>query len=340
MKNICIFGTGGTIVCSDQGQGLRPHYTVDDLISRIQPGINCRVVGQTVMNIDSSNMTPDCWLTIARHIDAQHARFDGFVVTHGTDTMAYTAAALSYLLQGRNKPIILTGSQFSIADSRTDALQNLRDALLIACEDIAGVFVVFDGQVINGTRAIKTKTQSYDAFESINYPLIATIKHNRIEYSPGSRTIICQNHQSHQPPVLIDRFDEQLLVLKMFPGLDPKIFAFIRENYKAVVIESYGTGGIATEGVDLAGSIRELAEAGIIVAITTQCLEEGVDLQLYEVGRQLPLSKIVYARDMNSEALVPKLMWAMAKASSFEEIKVLIETPVQDDLIPHDKAHF
>jgi L-asparaginase len=341
LKKIVILATGGTIVCSDRGQGLQPYYTVDDLLDRIQPAMSDRkIVGKTVMNIDSSNMTPENWLTIARHVTEHYREFDGFVITHGTDTMAYTAAAISYLLDGLNKPVILTGSQFSMTDSRTDALQNLKDSLLLAAENIAGVFIVFDGKVINGTRGIKTKTRSYDAFESINYPLVATIKHNRIEYSPVVRQTFRQMpitppENSHSPK-LVATLEEQLLVLKMFPGLHPKIFDYIRDNFKAVIIESYGTGGVATDSIDLAGKIRDLAEAGIVVAITTQCLKEGVDLQLYEVGRKLPLEKIIYARDMNTEALVPKLMWAMAKAETFQEIKQLVETPVRDDLLPCD----
>lgn len=338
MKKLLILATGGTIVCSDQGQGLRPHYTVDDLLTYIEPSLPDRtVVGKTVMHRDSSNMTPSHWLTIAGHIVAEYERYDGFVITHGTDTMAYTAAALTYLLQGLNKPVILTGSQYSMTDSRTDALQNLNDALLLAGEEIAGVFIVFDGKVINGTRGIKTKTHSYDAFESVNYPLVATVKHNRIEYNRSIRHVFSRTTESSEAaaplPPLVPALEEKMLVLKLFPGLQPRIFDYIRENFKGVIIETYGTGGIATETLDLAGKIHELIHAGVVVAITTQCLKEGVDLQVYEVGRKLPLEKIIYARDMNTDALVPKLMWAMAGSSNFKEIKRLVETPVRGDLL-------
>ncbi len=337
MKNILILATGGTIVCSDQGQGLRPHYTVEDLLKNIQPAMEKRrVVGKTIMNIDSSNMTPGRWLLIAESIAAEYDNYDGFVITHGTDTMAYTGAALTYLLQGLNKPVILTGSQYSMADSKTDAIQNLNDSLLLAGEDIAGVFIVFDGKVINGTRAIKIKTRSYDAFESVNYPLVAEIKHNRIEYTRAIQPVFARLPELAGPtcgkPVLVPALEARLLVLKLFPGLHPNIFDYIRDNYRGVIIESYGTGGIATEILDLASKVGELIEAGVVVAITTQCLKEGVDLQIYEVGRKLPLDKIIYARDMNTDALVPKLMWAMAKSCAFKEIKRLVETPVRGDL--------
>lgn len=341
MKNIVILATGGTIVCSDQGQGLRPHYTVNDLLKGIKPTIqDCTFVGETIMHMDSSNMTPNHWLKIAQRIVANYDLYDGFVITHGTDTMAYTGAALSYLLHGLNKPVILTGSQYSMADSKTDALQNLNDSLLLAGEDIAGVFIVFDGKVINGTRGIKTKTHSYDAFESVNYPLVAEIKHNRIQYNKTIRPVFLKSEDMKQAaislPPLVPSLEEEILVLKLFPGLQPKVFDYIRENFKGVIIETYGTGGIATETLDLASKVGELIEAGLVVAITTQCLKEGVDLQVYEVGRKLPLDKIIYAHDMNTDALVPKLMWAMATSNKFAEIKRLVETPVRGDLLADD----
>ena len=339
MKQICILATGGTIVCTDDGQGLRPHYTVDDLLSHIDSSMSeFAITGKTLMNIDSSNMTPDRWLTIARAIAARYDAFDGFVITHGTDTMAYTAAALAYLLVGLNKPVVLTGAQYSMVDRKTDAVQNLHDAILLAGEELAGVFIVFDGRVINGTRAMKTKTQSYDAFESVNYPLIAEIKHTRIRYDltvarSFKRVPDTMLPAGGQLPPLIAALDKRILVLKLFPGLHPDIFDYIQENFEAVIIESYGTGGIATEQFDLASRVSTLADRGMIVVVTTQCLKEGVHPQVYEVSRKLPMDKIVYARDMNTEAIVPKLLWALAAADEFSEIKRLIESPVQGDLL-------
>ncbi len=335
MKNILILATGGTIACADEGGGLRPRFPVEDLLGRIQPALaEQRVTGRNIMNIDSSNMTPSHWLIIARQIIAEFTDYDGFVITHGTDTMAYTAAALTYLLRGLDKPVVLTGAQYSIGDQRTDAIQNLHDSLLIAGEDLAGVFLVFDGRVINGCRAVKTKTHSYDAFESVNYPLIAEIKHHRIQYNALLRPNFSRSTVGKAgPPPLIAALEESLMVVKLFPGLQPKIFDFIRANYRGVIIESYGIGGIASDTLDLAAKVVELIEAGCIVAITTQCLKEGVDLQIYEVGRRLPIDRIIYARDMTTDALVAKMMWAMAMSTDFKEIKQLVETPVQDDLL-------
>lgn len=344
VKNILVIATGGTIVCADTGGGLRPHFTVEDLLRSIHPPMaDRRVVGKTVMNVDSSNMTPERWLCIARAIADDYPQYDGFVVTHGTDTMAYTGAALTYLLQGLGKPVVLTGAQYSVADNSTDAIQNLHDSLIIAGEPLAGVFIVFDGKVINGTRAIKTKTRSYDAFESVNYPLVAEIKHNRVRYKESKKSIFLQQPDrgnasatGDQQLQLVTTLETRLLILKLFPGLNPTIFDYIRENLKGVIIESYGTGGIQTEIMDLATKVEELVDSGIVVGITTQCLKEGVDLQIYEVGRALPLEKIIYGRDMTTEALVAKMMWAMARTGDFKEIKTLVETAVRDDLLLDD----
>ena len=336
-KKIRILATGGTIACASTDNGLQPYYDVDDLLKCVQP-VNTRysISGKMVMNIDSSNMTPQYWLTIARAIAADYDEFDGFVITHGTDTMAYTAAALTYILEGLRKPVVITGSQYSMMDSETDAIQNLGDALLFASEEIQGVFILFDGKLINGTRAIKTKTKSYDAFKSVNYPPVAAVKHSKISYNQS----VCNhfkkkpcNRQDKLPSLLpASHIEENIFVLKLFPGLDPSIFDYLKTRMKGIVIESYGTGGVSSEILDIASKVHQLTEAGVAVVVTTQCLLEGVNLQLYKVGRSLPLDKIIYGKDMNTEALVPKLMWALGKTGDPAEVKLLVETSVQDDI--------
>lgn len=339
MKKICILATGGTIACSDAGEGLRPHYTVDDLLKYV-PYITetCEVVGKTVMNIDSSNMTPECWVKIAEAVYEDYDQYDGFVITHGTDTMAYTSAALTYMLQGLNKPVVMTGSQYSVEDAKTDAIQNLNDAILSALEDISGVFVVFDGKLINGTRAMKMKTRSYDAFESVNFPYVAHIKHNRIIYEKSISEMFRKGagkmefKAGSKELELQSNLEKNILVIKLFPGMDPNVFDYVCANKKGVIIESYGIGGIPFEILDLSSKVRELTDAGIAVVVTTQCLEEGVDFNVYEVGKKLPHGRMIYANDMNTEALVPKLMWALGVSDDLGVVKKLVETPILGDL--------
>lgn len=344
-QRILILATGGTIVCAPTTGGLKPHYTVEKLLE-VLPAEARRhhIEGETVMNIDSSNMTPDNWLTIARAIEKAYDNYDGFIITHGTDTMAYTAAALTYLLEGLDKPVVLTGSQYALTDSRTDGIQNLNDALLFACEKLHGVFIAFDGKLINGTRAIKTKTRSYDAFNSVNYPVVAVVKHNRIHYNRSVFRHFSKASADTLPPprrlVVCSGIEENILVIKLFPGLNPDHFDYLAETVRGVIIEGYGIGGVSSGILDLSSKVSKLTEQGLAVAVTTQCMEEGVDFDIYEVGKKLPLEKIIYAKDMNTEALVPKLMWALAKGSSPEEVKKLVETPVNGDIQDNPESYY
>ena len=344
-KNILILATGGTIVCASTDNGLLPHYSVEDLLECVQPiHKHHSITGKMVMNIDSSNMNPTYWLAIAGVIKEHYQDYDGFVITHGTDTMAYTAAALTYILEGLNKPVIITGSQYSMVDRETDAILNLNDAIHFSSEELAGVFISFDGKLINGTRAIKTKTKSYDAFNSVNYPPVAEIKHNRISYNQSVCAHFAKRHNKNQRPSPslspAARVEENIFVLKLFPGLNPAIFDYLRQNTSGVIIESYGIGGVSSEIFDIASKVHELTEAGIAVVLTTQCLQEGVNLHLYEVGRSLPLARVIYGKDMNTEALVPKLMWALGKTADQMEVKRLVETTVQFDISEHPEQFY
>lgn len=279
------------------------------------------------MDIDSTNMQPEHWVKMAEAVYENYGRYDGFVITHGTDTMAYTSAALSYMLQNVDKPIVITGSQVPITFKKTDAKKNIKDAVRFACDGIGGVYVVFDGRVILGTRAIKLRTKSYDAFESINYPYIAFIHDTEIEYN------------KHVPEVknktlkLDTSLNTDVCLLKLHPGLKPEFLDCLKDSYKGVVIESYGSGGIPFEKRNILEKVNELIDSGIVVAITTQCLEEGEDMSIYEVGRKVNQDAIIRSRNMNTEAIVPKLMWALGQTGEPTEVKKIMEMPIADDII-------
>lgn len=328
MKNILLLATGGTIASVPSEEGLTPKLTADELTSYItienQP---YRLDSQILMNIDSTNMQPEHWREIAEAIYQNYDNYDGFVVTHGTDTMAYTAAALSYMIQNSNKPIVLTGSQVPIGFPKTDAKKNIRDALRFACENVGGVFVVFDGRVILGTRAVKMRTKSYDAFESINHPYIAYIHNNRIDYQ-------YELEPTHEKLQFDSSLCPDVFLLKLHPGTKPEIFDYIRHLYRGVIIESFGSGGVPFQGRNLLPKIKELIDDGMAVVITTQCLEEGEDLTLYEVGRKVAQNTVILSGDMNTEAIVPKLMWALGKTTNLLEIKKIMETSVANDITP------
>ncbi|MEC0765331.1 type I asparaginase [Bacillus atrophaeus] len=327
MKKLLLLTTGGTIASVEGENGLAPAVKADELLSYVsQLDNDYTMETQSLMNLDSTNMQPEYWVKIAKAVEENYEAYDGFVITHGTDTMAYTSAALSYMLQHATKPIVITGSQIPITFKKTDAKKNITDAIRFACEGIGGVYVVFDGRVIQGTRAIKLRTKSYDAFESINYPYIAFINEDGIEYNK-------QMTLEREPFAVDTSLCTDVCLLKLHPGLKPEMLDALKSMYKGIVIESYGSGGIPFEERDLLTKINELIESGIVVVITTQCLEEGEDMSIYEVGRRVNQDLIIRSRNMNTEAIVPKLMWALGKSSDLVEVKKIMETPIADDVV-------
>nr|WP_263323571.1 asparaginase [Neobacillus sp. Marseille-Q6967] len=326
MKKILLLATGGTIASVDKNEGLVPGLSVEELLHYLpESSADIKIDGKILMNIDSTNLQPEQWKIIADSVYTHYHDYDGFVITHGTDTLAYTSSALSYMLQGLEKPVVLTGSQVPISFSKTDAKKNVADALRFACEDIGGVFVVFDGRVILGTRAVKMRTKSYDAFESINHPYVAYVNKHEVKYhwKPMPAT---------KPLSLNINLCTDVFLMKLYPGTKPEIFDCLKELYKGIIIESFGNGGLPFEGRNLLPKVQELTENGVAVVITTQCLEEGEDLLLYEVGRKVAQHQVILSGDMNTEAIVAKLMWALGQTDSIAQVKEIIETPLAGDL--------
>ncbi|MEH7115991.1 asparaginase [Neobacillus vireti] len=326
MKKILLLATGGTISSVEGNEGLVPGLSVEELLHFLPETLgDIKVEGKILMNLDSTNLQPEHWAMIADAVYTHYHDYDGFVITHGTDTLAYTSSALSYMLQGLNKPVVLTGSQVPISFKKTDAMRNVIDALRFSCEDIGGVFIVFDGRVILGTRAVKMRTKSYDAFESINHPYVAYVNKDEINYqwTPVSAT---------QELSINTNLCTDVFLMKLYPGMKPETFDCLKDLYKGIIIESFGNGGLPFEGRDLLCKIKELTEQGIAIVITTQCLEEGEDLLLYEVGRKVAQQQVILSRDMNTEALVAKLMWALGQTDSLQQVKVMMETPLAGDL--------
>ncbi|WP_332237404.1 asparaginase [Sporolactobacillus sp. KGMB 08714] len=326
MKKILVIATGGTIVSTCHEGGLAPGLTIDQLARYFTHSREVSVDFKVLMNKDSTNMQPEDWLTMARVIHEHQSQYDSFIITHGTDTMAFTASALSYLLLGIKKTVVVTGSQVPVSFKRTDAKKNIQDALTFAQKaGLPGVFVVFDGKAIQGTRAVKIRTKSYDAFESINYPYVAFIDDRmiRINFRPETEKAVLKSHIGICPDVFL---------LKVFPGLSPVFFDFIKEHTRGLIIESFGNGGLPFEKRSLISGVRELVRKGIPVIITTQCLQEGQDIQLYEVGKRVADAGVITAGDMNTEAIVTKLMWILSQTSDVKAVKKMIQTPLAHDL--------
>lgn len=328
MKNILMIGTGGTIASEMTPEGLTPELNTEQLLEFIPDiGKLCRVDCIQLYNLDSTNIQPQNWLGVVGTLRRNYDAYDGFVISHGTDTMAYTAAALSYLVQGSAKPIVLTGAQKPIWFDGTDSKRNLTDAFLYACRGCGGVQIVFNGKVILGTRARKTFSKSFQAFSSVNYPDLAVLQDERLlQYI---RT------ESLPRPVFYDTLCENVGLLKLIPGTKRELVAFMMEHYDGFVVESFGVGGLPEyPGQEFYPLVRQAVERGKIVVMTTQVPNEGSDLSVYHVGGHLKSTlHLLEAFDMTTEAAVCKLMWILGQTREFDRVRELFNRPVAWDIL-------
>lgn len=324
MKHILLIATGGTIACAKTQNGLAPALDPSQLLARVPDAKSfCRIEAVQPLNLDSTNISPQHWLLLARLIEEHYDSCDGFVICHGTDTLAYSAAALSYLIQNTRKPIVLTGAQKPIDQEDTDARQNLMDSLRYASSGDSGVCIVFGGHVIAGTRARKTRTKSYNAFSSINFPDIAEIRDHRVvRFIPWAQS---------GTPSFTHSLNTRVALLKLIPGLAPEAFAAAGQLCDGLIIESYGVGGIPDLYLD---HLDGLAQAGKTVVLATQVPQEGSDLSVYQVGRRVKeRCGLLEPYDMTLESTVTKLMWVLGQSRDPEEIRRLFYTPVNYDLL-------
>ena len=328
MKKILMIGTGGTIASEMTPEGLTPELNTRQLLDFIPDiGKLCRVDCIQLYNLDSTNICPENWLGVVDTLRKNYEAYDGFVISHGTDTMAYTAAALSYLIQGSPKPIILTGAQKPIWFDGTDSKRNLTDAFLYACRGCGGVQIVFNGKVILGTRARKTFSKSFQAFSSVNYPDLAVLQDERLlQYI---RT------ESLPRPIFYDTLCQNVGLLKLIPGTKRELVEFMVERYDGIVIESFGVGGLPDyPGQEFYPVVRQAVERGRIVIMTTQVPNEGSDLSVYHVGGHLKSTlRLLEAFDMTTEAAVCKLMWILGQTKEFERVRELFNRPVAWDIL-------
>ena len=302
---IALLTTGGTIASQPTARGLAPAMDAQALLERAS-GVRdmAEIVVENVFSLDSSNIQPEEWCVLARAADRALRYADGVVITHGTDTMAYSAAALSYMLSGQVKPVIFTGSQLPIAHPLSDAPANLAEAFLAATSGVSGVYIAFNRKLIHGARAVKLRTTSFDAFDTVNAPLSGVFDADGLHWiAPQARSGAYR---------LLDGVDERVFLLKLVPGTSPDVLRFVREaGYRGLVIEAFGLGGLHYIRRNLVEKLRELEAHGVICLVTTQCLYERADFSVYEVGRNI-LSKHVFSgRDMTTEAAVAKLMWML-----------------------------
>ena len=329
MKNILLITTGGTIASLESDVGLVPAMASDQLLSHVPEVRNiCAVSTVQLYNLDSTNMKPEYWLNVANYIASVYDKYDGFVITHGTDTMAYAAAMLHYLIQNSPKPIVLTGAQIPIEKRDTDARENLSDAFMYASDDNAcGVHIVFDNKIIAATRARKTHSKSFNAFSSMDYPDIGFVRGGKVKY------YIKENLTG--PVKFYNEIDSSVVVVKLIPGMRADIFDYVADKCHAVIIESFGVGGIPYyDNDEFVEKIEYLISKGVRIIISTQVPHEGSDMTVYQVGLRIKQKyKIPEAYDMTTETLVAKTMWALPQTKTAAEFSRLLHTQIGNDMI-------
>lgn len=325
MKKICLISTGGTIACVPTENGLKPELTSKqllELIGEASGAVRCT----DLFSMDSSNIQPEEWIIIAEAILNNMKDCEGIVITHGTDTMAYTASMLSFMLAGIDIPVVLTGAQYPIIYPDSDGIRNLENALIAAQSLKGGVYICFGNSVILGCRAIKTRTTSLNAFESINYPYIGTV-------SGGKLHLLFD-----RPPVpggfrFSTAINSNVALIKLIPGMNPKLLDYLPDcGILGVVVEAFGLGGMHSIRRNHIESIRRLMEKGIPVVLTSQCLYEQSTPDIYEVSRPLKELGIISAGDMTAEAAITKLMWVLGRTRSMNEVRTLMQQNLVGEL--------
>lgn len=273
------------------------------------------------MGLDSTNIGPRHWQQIARFIYKKLPGTDGVVISHGTDTMAYTAAALYTMLPGLDKPVILTGSQIPIEEAGTDAVRNLEDAFRVCASGIfPGVYIVFAGEIIAGFCGNKSHSTSLQAFSSINYPTAGIIRDGIIRKNESFPPAT-----SNHPLQLKEKLNPNIALLKLIPGMDGKIVDILRaQGYEGILIEAFGVGGIPNLDDSFASAISRCISSQIPVAATTQCGQGPADLSIYQVGSKAQEAGAICGKYLSREMLTVRLMWALGQAEDYSQIRRLL----------------
>lgn len=317
MKHVLLLSTGGTIASTPGKGGLEPALSGEALLNRLGD-LHGRfhVEVKQILNLDSSNIQAEEWKLMARTVHENLDDYDGFIITHGTDTMAYSASMLSFMLPALHKPVVFTGSQIPLDNMLTDARNNLFCALAAVEAGICGVSVAFNRHIIRGCRAVKVRTMGFDAFESVNARYLGEI------FANGLRVYDRQEPQEDRLRGLMDSVSTDVFLLKLIPNTNPKLFDhLIQMGYRGIVLEAFGAGGMHFHRRDLVEKLNMLKDHGIVMVACSQCLYEPSNLTMYEVGRKLLDCGVIPAGDMTTEAAVTKLMWALGQTDDPEEVR-------------------
>lgn len=314
--------TGGTIASIPSNNGLIPKISGKDIISLVPALKNiCTIDTLELLNIDSSNISKKHYILMLDTLEKNYDNYDGFVITHGTDTMAYSSSMLACAIENLSKPVVFTGSQLPIKAEGTDACKNVQDAFLAACSDNYGVFLAFNGLIHNGDCVKKVYSENFTGFLSINNKTAGKSDNNKIIWNK-----LYKNHNIK--PVFNKNISEKVFVLKMVPSLKPDIIdVLINMGYKGIIIEGYGAGGVPTEECEnnFIPAIKSAIAKGVAIVCATQCLYDGVHLDKYPAGILSEKYGAISSKNMTLEKTLAKVMLGLGNNMDLKELKKYLE---------------
>jgi L-asparaginase len=336
--SILIIYTGGTIGMKENPEtGALAPFNFDQVLTEVPElrkfGFNLETISFNPL-VDSSDITPDFWVSLAQIIKDNYNKYNGFVILHGTDTMSFSASALSFMLENLSKPVVFTGSQLPIGKLRTDGKENLISAVEIAAASSNGqpmvpeVTIFFENLLFRGNRTTKHNSEHFNAFRSDNYPPLA---HAGINIHYNFANIYYATHRNEL--IVHTQFDTNIAVLNLFPGITPLAVDAVLEtkDVKAVILLTFGSGNASSSQWFLK-RIKKAIDRNILILNVTQCKAGGVDMDKYDNGLLLKKAGVISGKDITFEAAVAKLMFLLGKNFPYEKLRIIVQQSISGEI--------